>query len=109
MSVRAMWVRSVKKYAYPNWSLITCDHAPEADECPLVYSGNGGVVKSGDQSESMFSRIYVIGLTKLKSYLHFQQLTNASDTAIVLRAKTSAHRASDAPESPKIWEVMAKR
>src|SRR5581483_8871470 len=54
-------------------------------ECPLVYSGKGGVCKKGFQLGSMYLLITVSGRTTLNVYLASQQAIKAS-----IRAKETA-------------------
>ena len=68
----------------PKIAVRTSDEAPETTECPLVYSGKGGVCKIGFQSLSNTLLINVSGRIKLLLYFSSQQLINASAIAIVV-------------------------
>src|SRR5947209_3390424 len=77
---RSSWVWSVKGI-WPNIFVSTSAAAEDCTEWPDVYSGNGGVTRSGVQAGSMRARMYVTGRSRLSRYLVFQQQMNASATA----------------------------
>src|SRR5690606_41148450 len=66
----------------PNISVRAMAAAPEITECPLVYSGNGGVWSIGIQFSSIYWFMTVSGLIRLLRYFSSQQLIKASATAI---------------------------
>ena len=57
------WVRSVKTKLSPNMLVITAAAAPDSVECPLGYSGKGGVISSGSHLASISFLITVTGRT----------------------------------------------
>src|SRR5680860_1075658 len=75
-------VSSSKAKLSPKISVNATDAAPETTECPLVYSGNGGVCKTGCQLSSICWLIKVSGRMRLLRYFSSQQLIKASAIAM---------------------------
>src|SRR5687768_2376905 len=74
-------VESRKAKFSPNNFVNVIAEAVDITLCPLVYSGNGGVCRSGIQSSSMCSLMKVSGLTSFERYFSSQQLMNPSISA----------------------------
>src|SRR5688572_7348653 len=90
----------------PKKTASTTAPAPLNVLCPDVYSGNGGVAKSGSHAAS-FSvasfpsvsplRIAAMGRHKLYAYLQSHDTTAASDSAMFSSAKRRAFCSIDNP------------
>src|SRR6187401_2544356 len=71
-------VVSVKEKSSPRKNVSTSAEAVEITLCPLLYSGNGGVCKSGFHFSSIYPLTAVSGRIRLLRYFSSQQLIKAS-------------------------------